>query len=122
MRYVVIALVLITFNACKGQSITKTEIITLEDFKKEVIGKNVQLIDVRTKREYISGHIDNAILIPIANKEYFITEVQKLDKNKPVYMYCHTGVRSKKASNILEGIGFLKIYDFTGGWNVWSKQ
>ncbi|WP_010177173.1 rhodanese-like domain-containing protein [Aquimarina agarilytica] len=90
--------------------------------KQDVIGKNVQFIDVRSPKEYNEGHIDDAINMNIAEVDNFIKQTQQLDKNKPVYLYCYTGGRSGKASKILAKAGFTSIYDFTGGWKAWSKD
>ena len=101
---------------------SKTTVIDLETLKTEAIGKDVQLIDVRTANEYNSGHIDDAVNIDIMNNATFEQEVQKLDKSKPVFLYCKLGGRSKKASKKLEELGFEKIYDFSGGYSAWNSQ
>ena len=49
-------------------------------------------------------------------------EINKLDKNKPIYIYCYSGVRSNRASKILKTAGFNQIYDYEGGWKAWSIQ
>ena len=110
------------FISCKSQETKSITHITLDEFKKEVIGKNTQLIDVRTPKEYKEGFIDNAININIYQKDQFIKEIQKFEKTKPIYVYCHKGGRSGKASKLLEELGFKTINDFTGGWKAWTKD
>lgn len=88
----------------------------------EVIGKNVQLVDVRTAKEYNQGHIDDALNIDISNEANFKVEIQKINKNQPVYVYCYSGGRSNKASKIMVELGFSEIYDFSGGWSTWNKR
>ncbi|MGA1227026.1 MAG: rhodanese-like domain-containing protein [Tamlana sp.] len=122
MKKLFILTVFISFISCNSQVEKKTSTIDLPTLKKDVIGKDVQLIDVRSPEEYNAGHIDDAININIANQENFNNKIQELDKNKPVYIYCHSGGRSHRASKIMEGLGFTKIYDFTGGWKAWSSQ
>lgn len=113
---------LILCISCKGQEETgSVQVINIHALKTEAIGKDVQLIDVRSEREYSRGHIDDAININIANKENFKKEIQKLDKAKPVYIYCQAGVRSRRASAIMQELGFATIYDFAGGWGAWSN-
>ena len=114
------ALLLTVF--CQSQVASKTTVIDLETLKTEAIGKDVQLIDVRTANEYNSGHIDDAVNIDIMNNATFEQEVQKLDKSKPVFLYCKLGGRSKRASKKLEELGFEKIYDFSGGYSAWNSQ
>lgn len=113
---------LLSFSACKSQDTEHIHIITLEQLKKEVIGKDVQFVDVRTPKEYNSGHIDDAININIFDKNAFVSQVKQLDKEAPIYIYCHIGGRSGKASKLLEQLGFQHIYDFSAGWKAWKKN
>ena len=122
MKKLFILSLLITFISCNSQVTNKTITIDLPTLKTEVIGKNVQFIDVRSQSEYQNGHIDNAININISNKNNFEQEVNTLDKNKPIYVYCHSGGRSNKACKVLEELGFVSIYNFSGGWKAWSAQ
>lgn len=84
-----------------------------------VIGKAVQLIDVRTTREYNSGHIDESINFDLSKQATFIQQIETLKKDQPVYLYCAYGVRSAYAAKIMESKGFTKIYDYSGGYNDW---
>jgi len=122
MRYIAIICTILLFTSCKGQDNAQTTRIDIETLQNEAIGKDVQLIDVRSAKEYNNGHIDDAVNIDISDKENFKQEVNKLDKSKPIYIYCHVGGRSNRASKVLETIGFVEIYDFSGGWKAWSKQ
>ena len=116
-----IALFIINIS-CQSQENPNVQIIDIQTLKTEVIGKDVQLVDVRTENEYNRGHIDDAINISIADKENFKEEIQKLDKTKPIYIYCHAGVRSHRASKIMTELGFTSIYDYKGGWGEWKQQ
>lgn len=107
--------------SCNAQENKAIHIIDLQTLKTDVIGKDVQLVDVRSKKEYNQGHIDDAININIADKATFSKEIQKLDKTKPVYIYCHAGVRSHRASKLMTDLGFTTIYDFKGGWSAWNR-
>lgn len=81
---------------------------------------NGNLIDVRTAGEYASGNIENATLIDV-NSSSFNTEIQKLDKSLPVYVYCRSGARSMNAARQMEAQGFTKIYNLSGGFMSWPK-
>ncbi|MBU0960471.1 MAG: sulfurtransferase [Proteobacteria bacterium] len=71
-----------------------------------------QLLDVRQLKEYEKGHIPGAILVPV--KE--LTErMGELDRVKPTLVYCHSGVRSKAAAQLLQAEGFANIYNMSGG-------
>ena len=105
-----------------GQKHQKSTKISIETIKQKVIGKDVFLLDVRTPQEYHNGFIGNAVNVDILNKEKFISKLKDLDKDKPVYLYCRSGNRSNKASNVLAEMGFKYIYDYAEGWSEWSQQ
>jgi len=90
------------------------EILSPIDFKSQIDGKNVQLIDVRTSKEYNSGHIKGAKNIDFFSGKFSL-EFNKLDKEKPIYVYCRSGGRSRQAARKLTNIDFKKIYDLKGG-------
>jgi rhodanese-related sulfurtransferase len=69
---------------------------------KEYLQNNAVLLDVRTHGEYNTHHIPEAMHIPLQELEYRAEEVKKL--NKPIVVYCASGMRSAKAT------GFLKSY------------
>jgi len=82
---------------------------------------NAQLIDVRTQKEYNKGHLKNSVLIDYFKKE-FKNKLLKLDKNKPILVYCAVGGRSGRTTKILKKLGFKTIYDLEGGYKSWKKN
>ena len=48
--------------------------------------------------------------------------IQKLDKNKNYYVYCHSGVRSVQACQIMKSFGFENLYNLLGGISEWTGQ
>jgi len=122
MNRITCILVLFFGLACKcgaSQTITLVDNVFIEN---EVVGKNVQLVDVRTEEEYESGHIDDAVNFNIIDSETFLNQIETLDKNEPVYLYCKMGGRSNQAANILKEKGFTKIFDYSGGYNDWVQN
>ena len=97
-------------------------ILDVTNYKEVVVGKEVQLVDVRTPKEYQEGYIDDAINIDYFDQENFTKAFDKLDKNKPLYIYCRSGNRSQKSVKFLVDLGFTEIYDLKGGYKAWSKQ
>ncbi|MGF1534510.1 MAG: rhodanese-like domain-containing protein [Bernardetiaceae bacterium] len=85
------------------------------------VAPDVQLLDVRTPQEFAVGHLPKAINNNIASPS-FVDQAQKLDKNRPVFVYCKTGVRSHQAARELEKLGFREIYDMAGGLVVWQQK
>lgn len=93
-------------------------LLSPDEFKSQINDKKVQLVDVRTAREYGSGHIQGAKNIDFYSGK-FAAEFNKLKKDKPVYVYCRTGARSRHAANKLADLGFKEIYDLKGGIVRW---
>lgn len=77
-----------------------------------------QIIDVRTAREFSQGHIQDAQNINISSSD-FEAQVLKLNKLKPVFLYCLSGSRSSYAMNALRSLGFKEIYNLSGGMMRW---
>ncbi len=98
------------------------KVLTSDEFEQKLKEKqNAQLIDVRTPGEYQGGHIPEADNIDFKN-ENFRKQIQSLDKNKPVFLYCLGGVRSKTASELLVKEGFREVYDLEGGYAKWDSE
>ena len=109
-----------SFLSCKGQTdqLTKTG---PEDFEKGIAGTNVQLLDVRTFKEYNTGHIKNALQTDWTNYSQFSDRIQYLDKDKPVYIYCLVGGRSTAAADWMRKSGFKNVVELIGGINAWKQ-
>ncbi len=103
-----------TMSAYNVKNITSQE-------AKELIDKNEDtlILDVRTKAEYISGHIPNAKLIPLNQLTNSIDDLDQY-KDKPVIIYCATGGRSPIAVNILVENGFSNINHLYRGISNWK--
>ena len=67
------------------------------------------LIDVRTKGEYDSGHIDEAINHDIM--DMMQGTFPAIDKNEEVYLYCESGNRSMMAKSLMKNFGFTNVTD-----------
>lgn len=86
------------------------------EFKAQYYKHRGQLIDVRTPYEFADGHIENARNIDVSVAS-FESEIDKLDKEQAVFIYCGIGIRSAKAAAILRKKGFKYVYDLDGGYN-----
>ena len=110
-------------SSCKNN--TKTEIITIvspqEVYDAVYNTDEVQLVDVRTKEEFMDGHLNKAQNVCVTDAD-FMEKVTKLDKEKPIYVYCKGGGRSARAPVILKKMGFKEIYDMQGGFDNWESQ
>ena len=88
----------------------------LEDMDKISKDKSVVLLDVRTVDEFSRGHIEGFKNIPVDELRERINEIEK---GKPVYLICQSGMRSYIASRILEGNGY-ETYNFSGGFRFYD--
>ena len=91
------------------------KVMSKEAFKVAISSKTVQLIDVRTPEEYIDGHIEGALNINVQDQN-FAKQISKLDKTKPVYIYCRSGSRSQMAASEMKAMGFESIIDLKDGY------
>ena len=74
---------------------------------------NAVLLDVRSSQEYIEGHIRGSINIPGYDIEK--QAKNKLNKDSIIIVYCSAGIRSKRAIQILEKLGYENLYNVEGG-------
>ncbi len=103
----------------KAQNSENIKILNTTDFKEAISVGKVQLVDVRTANEYKAGHIENAINIDFFQRSVFHERCNKLDRDQPVYLYCRSGARSRKAAGKLIEMGFTMVYDLKGGYMAW---
>ena len=107
--------------ACGQGTSQSSQVLSPADFEKKVSAvPDKTVLDVRTADEYKEGHLAGAIMIDFY-KDDFKTKLSKLDKSKPVFVYCAGGGRSGSAREIMEGMGFKQIYDLQGGMKAWTK-
>ncbi len=72
----------------------------------------VQVVDVRTRSEFASGHLDRAHLIPVDELRQRMGE---LDPSAKTVVYCKVGLRGYLAARVLEQNGFKEVYNLSGG-------
>ena len=89
---------------------------SIEKSKKSVV------LDVRTPEEYDEGFIPNAININIYDSQFFIDEVNKLNKKDFIHVYCRSGSRSFQACEIIKQFGFENVYNLEGGIIEWQGK
>ena len=78
------------------------------------------VLDVRTIEEFNTNHLYNATLIPLAELEGRMAEIESYNDTE-IIVYCRSGSRSLQASNILVVNNFSKIYNMLGGINAWIE-
>ena len=88
-----------------------------EDISSLRESKEMILLDTRTPFEYMRGHADGFINIPLDDLRERLSE---LDKDKKIYVMCQSGLRSYLATRILTQNGF-EAYNFAGGFRLYSS-
>lgn len=94
--------------------------LNVKEFQKMMSAKPGILLDVRTPGEVKRGAIEGSINIDFFD-DAFDAKVEKLDKNKPVYIYCAVGGRSGEAMELMRKKGFRELYNLAGGYSAWVK-
>jgi rhodanese-related sulfurtransferase len=95
--------------------------IAVKKLKDLLAKEKIQLMDVRSPKEIKEGAIKTALFANYYEVDFYEKASQQLDKNKPVYLYCRSGNRSKKAATVLEEKGF-KVVNVLGGYMQWKKE
>ncbi|TYB75729.1 rhodanese-like domain-containing protein [Bizionia myxarmorum] len=97
------------------------QVVTSEEMQALLEMDNVQLLDVRTPEEYAEGYIPDFQNIDFLSPT-FDQDILKLDKDKPVILYCRSGGRSAKCAQKMVDAGFTKVYDLQGGISKWEHD
>ncbi|MFH7018096.1 thioredoxin domain-containing protein [Flavobacterium sp. FlaQc-47] len=117
--FLIVSVVLISCNEKKSNSF---ESIAPKEFAEKIkTTENPQILDVRTPDEFESEHIDNAKNVNW-NSEDFASKAASYNKSKPIYVYCLSGGRSKKAAAKLTELGFTTVYELEGGIMNWNEE
>ncbi len=111
----------IVLSSCEKEDKGDIQVITSEEMQTLLELEDVQFIDVRSEDEYKKGYIEGSQNIDF-NSPTFDEDINKLDKTKPVILYCRSGGRSADCAKKLKDAGFVKIYDLKGGITQWQFQ
>ena len=94
--------------------------LDVEEFADMVGDKANMILDVRTAKEFNTGHIPGAINMDV-NSPDFLGRAAALNKNKVYLVHCASGVRSMRACEELAALGFPQLYNLSGGMRAWLK-
>ncbi|MCC5894339.1 MAG: FAD-dependent oxidoreductase [Alkalibacterium sp.] len=83
-----------------------------EVISKQKAGEHMQVVDVRSPKQYEKNHVDQAVNIPMPKLR---NRLDELDKSLPTVVYCNKGVTSNTAQNVLRNNGFEDVYVLSGG-------
>lgn len=92
--------------------------VTLGEIK-EALQQGGILLDVRTSSEFRTGHAAGAKNMPLQQLQN--NQFPKYSKDKPVFVYCHSGARASAAKRLLQKAGFENVVNI-GGLGKWRKM
>jgi rhodanese-related sulfurtransferase len=116
--------VLALFYACDSNSQQKGSFKNIQaaEVQKVFTEQKAVLMDIRTPGEVNNGYIDGTEKFINFNDAKFEAELDKLDKNKTYIVYCASGGRSARASNLMVEKGFKNVYNLQGGIGAWTGK
>ncbi len=101
-------------NAIQGSAPLMTPV---ELRQRREAGEDIQVVDVRSGKDYERGSVDGAVHIPLKELRARLGE---LDPNTPTVTYCNKGVTGNAGQNVLRCLGFAKVYNLSGGYTTWK--
>lgn len=115
-------ILLLGFVSCKEPTMsTKVTSVSTTEFQESLEKDPGVILDVRPKKMYPEGHIKHAISLDYGDSN-FKNELENLDKNTTVYVYCNAGHRSRKTASMLGEMGFKKVVELKEGLDDWKEK
>ena len=117
---------LMVASACTASTIDlSTQSIAPRDFKRLLDQRpgstDLVLLDIRTPREFESGHIQGAVLLDFYSRD-FVERLKTLDRGKTYLVYCRSGNRSAKSLSLFNQLGFTHAYHLETGIRGWLQE
>ncbi|MEO1701807.1 MAG: rhodanese-like domain-containing protein [Pseudomonadota bacterium] len=110
------AIMLTALPAQAAQEVTAQQAYQLLQSNPDIV-----VLDIRTGREFRSGHIEGAININYFDRN-FRDRIAELDGSKTYIMHCAAGGRSDASINILRNAGLTNVYHMGGGTSEWKRE
>lgn len=118
--FYIFGVALVMMTACSnGKGYTS---VSVDEFAKVIADNQVQLIDTRTEAEFNEGHIPGAINIDVNESDFEAKVGQKVDKTRPIALYCRGGRRSKIAAERIVALGYDDITELNTGFLSWTGE
>ena len=118
-NYIIILVLIIGLVAFRQLKTDQPKISPMEAIK-YLDDQDYKFIDVRTISEFMSGHIQNSIHIPLQELANRLNEIEQI-KQKNIIVYCRSGARSSNATDILLKNNF-KVQNLSGGILSWDGK
>lgn len=120
-RFITGLVILLILSGCIQNEPSEVKVVSPDEMETILNLEDVQLVDVRTSEEFAQESIPGSQNIDFESPT-FEADIDKLDKTKPVLLYCNAGGQSAKCAKKLLDAGFIKIYDLEGGITKWKYK
>lgn len=102
-----------------GKELDRVENISANDLAGISKGQETNIVDVRKPGEYASEHVQGAVSIPL---DYINQNMDKLDKDKKLYLHCKSGYRSMIFASIMKSRGMHNLVNVVGGFEALKES
>lgn len=106
------------FGACAQSKYTNADV---DAFEQAIKTDSAQILDVRTHEEFAESHLKGAIQVDVFNPNFLAEAESKLQKERPVAVYCRSGRRSATAAKQLSAKGY-QVINLEGGILAWMAK
>ena len=101
----------------KGLPITAMAQMSVHELKAALPPKDLQVVDIRSPGERQDGYVPGSTYIFLPELE---KKAKRLDKTKPVAVYCDSGYRASLGASLLLRMGFKDVHNVPGSWKAWK--
>ena len=113
-----LALLFVAACTAKPDGNAGVEHVPPEAFESRINSEAI-IVDVRTQQEFHTGYIEGAVNIDY-KADNFSERIDTLDRSRNYLLYCASGARSSRASDMMKGKGFKSITTLEGGIEAWA--
>lgn len=125
MKSLMISIVVLTTNITLFAQSQNCKQVSIQEFEEKIkTTQNAVLIDLRTPKEFKSGHIKGAKNLDFFAKGFY-EQLLKYPKDTPLFIYCESGGRSGQTFERLKNEGYLFVYEMyegMDGWRIANKE
>lgn len=119
MKNLIVVFILFSGTIALAQNCKQVNMQEFEQKLKET--KNAVLIDLRTPKEFESGHIKGSKNIDFFGKGFY-DQILKYPKDAPLFIYCESGGRSGQTLERLKNEGYQFVYEMHEGMSGWRDS
>lgn len=99
---------------------SKAKDISQEEFiSRQPLDNDYFILDVRTKKEFLNGHIEKAINISHIE---ITSRLSEIPKDKDLIIYCHSGRRAKITASLLSKNDYIRLFHLDGDMILWRRN